>query len=505
MPAAHPSRMFSAARTVVAFGLAFQVAGLGKLLVVARYFGAGPALDAYYLGLVIPTFLAGLAAALLQIGFVPAYMEAKARNDSQASERIMNDSLMYTVILLGAIAAIVYVAERPVMGLLWPDLNPTTHAFLWMSFGLLIWSTPITGFIDGVVLLLNAEGRFTAAAAAPIANVIVSTALLILSPEKNLSVLIWSLFSGLAAQVAILVVALGRGGIRFAPRISYHPARIRSLVAIGLPVLLASILANSIPAFLQVMAARNGPGAVSAFGYASRLQRSLMQAIVMSVSLILLPHFARLLAERKQQELRDNLNRVFAATTVFYFAALAFVGTGGQTALDLLLQRGRFTSADGMLVWEVWLALTTGLLGATWGIFLARLFQAERRPWVIAKLAVVSVVANATLSLLFIGRFGLMGIALANSVAYTVVMTLFHVMASRTVGRIVDRTTLAFVVVALAANVVAGFAAMLWQKALAQQSDILIVVGQMAIILGCNLLVVRRRPLCLSPRAVLRF
>src|SRR5579862_3358855 len=49
-----PHRMLAAARTVVGFGLILQAAGFGKLLVIANYFGAGPLLDAYYLGLVVP-------------------------------------------------------------------------------------------------------------------------------------------------------------------------------------------------------------------------------------------------------------------------------------------------------------------------------------------------------------------------------------------------------------------------------------------------------------------
>jgi len=51
---------------VVVFGVILQVAGFLKLLVIADYFGAGPVLDAYYLGLVIPTFLAGVSAGILQ-------------------------------------------------------------------------------------------------------------------------------------------------------------------------------------------------------------------------------------------------------------------------------------------------------------------------------------------------------------------------------------------------------------------------------------------------------
>lgn len=497
--------MFSAARTVVTFGIVFQVAGLGKLLIIARYFGAGPVLDAYYLGLVIPTFLVGLSASLLHIGFVPQYIEARARQDNTAAERIRNDALTYTALALGLAAAIIGVAEKPIMALFWPDIDPAMRANLFVAFGMLMWTAPINGFIGGVGLLLNAEGRFVAAAGAPLINLILSAVVIVLWPDKSLGVLMWSLFIGLLAQVLLLDFALRRAGIRFIPRITSNPVSAPVLLSIGFPVLLASIPGNLIPAFMQVIAARAGPGAVSAFGYASRLQTSLVQAIVMSVSMILLPHFSRLLTEGKQDELRKSLNRVLAATTVFYFAALTFVATAGPMTVELLLQRGRFTAADGRLVSEVWLALTAGLLGATWGIFLVRLFQAKKLPWVITTLGFLSVGLNVALSLVLIGRLGIVGVALANALAYTVVMILLHVLASRTVERFIDRTTVGFVAVALLVNLAAGLGAVFWGNALTRQSHILIVFGQAAIILLCNLLVLRRRPLSLSPKAVLGF
>lgn len=504
MPPSSSPGTLSAARTVVAFGLVFQLAGLGKMLIIAQYFGAGPILDAYYLGLVIPTFLAGLAMALLQIGFVPTYVEAKTRKDERAAERIRSDALIHTVTLLGIAGAIIYVAEGPVVSLLWPGMGPTTHDFLWVSYALLIWTTPITGFIDGAALLLNAEGRFAAAAAAPLANLIVSSAFIVLSAEKSLRVLIWSLFAGLAAQVIILVITLRRAGIRLNPRISFSLGIGRSFLSIGLPVLIASVFANSIPAFIQVMAARSGPGAVSVYGYASRFERSLLQAIVMSVSLVLLPHFARLLAENKQQELRENLTRVFAAATLFYFAVLAFIVTGGQEAVDLLLRRGRFTVAEGKLVWEVWLALAAGLLGATWGIFLARLFQAKKRPWVIVASGVVSVVTNVALSLLLMPRFGIAGIALANSLAYLAVTAMFHFLASKSLGNFVNGATIRFVALAAAVNTVGGLCSMLWANLLTGEPKSFVLVGQVAIIAGANMLLARCPPLRLSPLKLFR-
>ena len=96
-------RILSAARTVVVFGVILQVAGFVKLLVIADYFGAGPLLDAYYLGLVIPTFLAGVSAGILQTGFVPAYVGARARGTDATARTLGNATLTWTTLALGGV------------------------------------------------------------------------------------------------------------------------------------------------------------------------------------------------------------------------------------------------------------------------------------------------------------------------------------------------------------------------------------------------------------------
>ena len=126
-------------------------------------------------------------------------------------------------------------------------------------------------------------------------------------------------------------------------------------------MLISNVLGNLVPAFVQMVSARAGTGAISAMGYASRLHNSLVQAVVMSVSVVLLPHFARLVAQQRHGELRDTLQRVFAATLLFSAAAVVLVATAGPLAIRLLLQRGNFSPADALSVSEVWLALTLGL------------------------------------------------------------------------------------------------------------------------------------------------
>jgi putative peptidoglycan lipid II flippase len=496
--------MLAAARTVIAFGIILQAAGFAKLLVIANYFGAGASLDAYYLGLVIPTFLTGVSGGILQTGIIPVYVRTRERGDATAAHRLGSVTLTWTALVLSAVAVMLTVTSSISVPLLARGVSLDTQQELESAFRLLVWTAPINGVADAAALLLNAEGRFAAAAAAPLLNALVGTIVLVASRGGPVSALVLSLLSGLLAQVLVVLLASRRAGIRLRPHLTLPVIPIYLFRTVALPVLLAMVLANLVPAFVQTVSARAGTGAISAMGYASRLHNSLVQAVVLSVSTVLLPHFARLLAQGKNTELRNTLERVFAATLLFSAAALVVVAAGGPLIVHTLLERGNFNSADAHLVANVWLALTAGLLGATWTIFLTRLFQAQRLVWLVFGLGCLSVVVNVSLAYAFLPLWGVVGVALANSVAYALIMWAGHARANRVLGRVLGVATLGFLARTIVANLAAYFAAVFWTSASAGMNPIATILGQLLLIATANILVARTAPLSVSLAALLR-
>jgi murein biosynthesis integral membrane protein MurJ len=496
--------MLTTARTVVVFGLILQVAGFAKLLVTAAYFGAGPVLDAYYLGLVIPAFVTGVATGLVQAIFVPAYVGARVRADTAALSRLVDTTLTLVAAVTGAIAVVLVTASGTVVPLLARHSNPETLLALQASFAFLMWSLPLNALADSGALVLNAEGRFTAAAAAPLVNAIVGIVVLVAMAGSGIDALVSSLMAGLVAQALVILSAIRRAGIRWRPRLKLPAALPRLLGVVALPVVLTTLAANFVPAFIQLAASRAGPGAVSAMGYAWRLNNSLVQAVVLSVSVILLPHFARLIAEGKTAELRATLERVFAAALMFSLAALVLIAAGGPSAVSALLQRGRFTAANAELVAGIWLALTAGLFGTTWSIFLIRLFQAQQQLWIVCALGVVALLANVVFVYALLPAMGVAGVALANSLAYTLVMCLWHLRAHRQAGRIISLPAAGFIVRTLLANLAAYGLALLCAGVLAPVSQLATLIVQSVIVAACNLIVAGTAPLRVSLALLLR-
>jgi putative peptidoglycan lipid II flippase len=451
---------------------------------------------------VIPTFITGVSTGILQTALVPAYVSARARGDDATA--LASGTLIWTAVALAAAAALLTALRGLALPLLSQHASPQTRAALSSAFALLVWTAPLNAVADAGALLLNAEGRFAAAASAPLLNVLVGVIVLVAWHGSVIDALVWSLLAGLVAQTLMVFFAARGVGIPLRPQFTLPAPARRALGTVALPVLLSVVLGNLIPAFVQLVSARAGTGAISAMGYALRLHNSLVQAVVLSISMVLLPHFARFVAEGRNTELRATLERVFAAALLFALAALVLVTAGGGRLVKVLLERGHFTAADTQLVARVWLALTAGLLGATWGIFLARLFQAQQLVWVIVTLACVSVVANVVLAIALLPGYGVVGVALANSIAYTLIMWLYQRRTERTVGRFVGGSTHRFVARAIVANLAAYGAAIWWDDALRSFNPLTVLTGQFFIVAAANLLVARTPPLSIPISTLLR-
>lgn len=495
--------MLTAARTVVVLAVLLQFAGFAKLLVIADYFGAGAVLDAYYLGLVIPTFLTAVSAGALQTALVPAYVSAKARGEDTRARALANLTLTWVACTLVAVSVLLIALHDLVVPLLARGSSSSTRGALESGFALLVWSGPLNAVADAGALLLNAEGRFGAAAAAPLANVVIGVLVLVVCRTWGIDALAWSLLAGLAVQALVVLVAARAAAIRFRPQLRGASAFPQLFGAIALPVVFSVALGNLLPAFIQLLSARVGTGAISAMGYASRLHSSLVQAVVLSVSMVLLPHFARLFAEGKEAELRATLERLFAATVLFAATGVVIVAVGGLSAIELLLERGHFTSADAGLVASVWLALTFGLLGATWNSFLVRILQAQQRVWVIFALGGVLVAAGVTFASLLL-PWGVVGIAVGNSAAYTLVMWLCHRRIGRMFGGVLSAGTRRFVFRAILTNLAAYALAVGWGKVAAASGPLAVITGVFLLVLIANVLVARTPPLSVPINALFR-
>jgi len=161
-------------------------------------------------------------------------------------------------------------------------------------------------------------------------------------------------------------------------------------------------------------------GAVAALAFAMTLVSLLPGVISLSGS------FITIIAEQDSGEGRGK--RLNALLSIVIFVALGstcFLLLAGPTMVQVLLERGMFSAADTQLV-------ATGILAYSWIVLplfligpLDQIFQVERRIGFMVRRTALGLATNIVLSAWFLFGlgWGLIGVALATSISYWVILT----------------------------------------------------------------------------------
>src|SRR6056297_555181 len=414
-----PVRLLSGVLTVGVWTLLSRALGFVRDVLIASYLGPGALMDAFVAAFRLPNmFRRFFAEGAFNAAFVPMFSKKyEGDEDHQHFASLALSGLSLVLLALTGLALVFMPA------LVWA----TAEGFagderfdLTVEFGRVVF--PYILFISLAALfsgVLNALGRFAAAAAAPVLLNVMLVAAMIVAAQTGGAVaqaLVWSIpFAGVA-QLALVWIAARKAGMHIRPvRPRWTPDMAR-LVRIAIPAALAGgVMQVNLLVGQQV--ASNYDKAVSWLYSADRLYQLPLGVVGIAVGIVLLPDLARRLKAGDDDGARHALSRggeVALALTVPCAVALVAIPL---PLVAVLFERGAFGADD---------SAATALAVAIYGlglpafvlqkilqpIFFAR--EDTRRPF---RYAVVAMVVNAVLAFGLAPVIGWIAAALATTVA----------------------------------------------------------------------------------------
>ena len=342
-----PVRLIRGFLTVGFWTLMSRVLGFAREILILAYIGPGSALDAFVAAFRLPNmFRRFFAEGAFNAAFVPMFSKKyEAGEDAQAFGRDAFNLLACAVLALTALAMIFMPA------LVWA----TAEGFygderfdLTIGFGRIVF--PYIFFMSLAALfsgVLNATGRFAAAAAAPVLlNVLVVPALIVGAAIGGDVVmwLVWTIPVAGVAQLVLVWVAAARAGISIRPGLPRLTPDTRRMVRIAVPAALASGVMQINLVVGQIVASAT-PGAVSWLFAADRLYQLPLGVVGIAVGIVLLPDLSRRLKAGDDDGARHAFSRAGEfALFLTIPCAVAFLVIP-LPLVSVLFERGA-TSAD---------------------------------------------------------------------------------------------------------------------------------------------------------------
>jgi putative peptidoglycan lipid II flippase len=403
--------------------LASRVLGFVRDMVVARVFGAGPLTDAFFVAFRIPNLLRRLLAeGALSTAVVPVFTETLTREGPEAFGRLVRAVTGAAIVVLCLVAGLGALVAPLVVTVMAPGWR-TDPALLALAVSLTRALFPYLVFVGLAALAmgaLNAHHRFFTAAIGPaVLNLAMIAAVVGLASRLAtpiMSLAIGVLVGGLG-QLLVQLPELRRIGVPLRPSLEWrHPAVARiarrlwpavfALAAVQITVVVNTLLASLLPA-----------GTVSYLYYADRVMEFPLGVFGIALATATLPSMSAQAARREFPALRATLE--FALRLSAFVAVPATVGLLllGGPIVQVLFQRGEFTTADAALTAQALAGYAVGLPAFSATRIAAQTFYAlgdTRTPVIVG---FVSVAVNVVLALVLMWPLRHIGLALASSLS----------------------------------------------------------------------------------------
>jgi putative peptidoglycan lipid II flippase len=425
-----------------------KVLGILRQILIARQFGLSPELDAFNAANNLPDLLFALiSGGALAVAFIPVLTETltnKGRNPAwDLFSRIANLAFIVT----GLLAILIAVFAEPLvnwkMGIA-PGFGPQQRQLVAQLMRLNLIATVIFSISGLVMCGLQANQHFLLPAVAPLLyNVGQIFGVIILSPEKgyhigsfvlpafNLGVngLVYGVILGAALHLLIQIPGLVKYQFHWIPRIGIRTAEVRQVLRLLGPRLLTMLFIQLIFIVRDNLASHQTAGAVSALTYGWMIMQVPETLIGTALGTALLPTLAEHAARGQWADFRASVERAVQVLLALTIPAALILCAGLKPLISLAFG---FDLSGTNLIMLTTQAYLLGLAAHSIIEVGSRAFYAQKEAVIPLLASGVTVVVFIICGNLFAQPYSAPGIALANTISFTVeALLLFFLLASK--------------------------------------------------------------------------
>lgn len=445
-----PIRLMAGFFTVGIWTLLSRLMGFVRDILIASYLGTGPIAEAFLVAFSLPNlFRRFFAEGAFNMAFVPMFSKKLEAGDDAlkfAQDAFVGMTFILTIFTVVGIIFMPLLVTAMASGFLGDTRFDLAVYYGRIAFPYILFIS-LSALLSGV---LNATGRFVAAAAAPVLlNVIFIGFMIIaaivwawsdsaaLGMEKALRLhfgdwLAIAVPVGGVAQLGLVWIAAKRVGFPLRLGLPKMTPELKRLALIAAPAALAGGVVQ-INLLVGRQVASYFDGAVAWLNYADRLYQLPLGVVGIAIGVVLLPDLSRRLRAGDEAGGKDAFNRASELSLALTIPAAAALMVIPLPLVSVLFERGAFTADD---------TAKTALAVAIYGLGLpAFVLQKTLQPLYFARedtkrpfyYALAAMVLNAALAIGLSPVIGFTAAAIGTSLTGWAMVVMLYI-GSRTMG-----------------------------------------------------------------------
>ncbi len=418
--------------------LTAKMLGMLRDMLLAVNYGTGWEAEAFLTAIRIPImfFDIGLGAAISST-FIPVFNTYLQNEDKEKAIRFSNNFVNIVLLITALITFLGILFARQLAGFIAPGLDEQTILLTIRLMHILFPMIVFTGLAYSYVGILQSLNEFNIPAAISlVSNAIVIIYFIFFNRSLGIFGLAVAMLVGWAAQVIVQIPSLKKKGYAYRPVLDFKSEGIRKVALLTLPILISTWV-QPINGMVNLRLATNIQGGIAALEYAYRLFINIGGIFTYALTNLIFPSLSRMSAGENREQFAKLMTT--ALRTVIYFVTPLMVGfmTLRVPLVQLIYERGAFGAASTEITAVALLFYAMGILGFAVQETMSKGFYALHEASTPMKVAVGGITLNIILSFVFFRylELGVGGLALAASVASTVIaVTLVVVMHKKIKG-----------------------------------------------------------------------
>ncbi len=418
------------ARSAGVFGLATiasRLLGLVRDQVLAFYFGAGDANDAFRIASRLPNLVRDLfAEGAMSAAFVPTFTRHLTLHGRERAWRLASSVINALLLVTGALVVAGIIFAEPLVRLFASGFAEVPGKIeLTISLTRIVFPFLTLAAVAAALMgMLNSLGHFFVPALSPamfnVAIIVISLALIPIAPSLGvhpITIVAIATLVGGVGQLAIQWPPLKREGFQYRPVLDLKDEGLHRVLllmgpgTIGMAATQINVLVNS------VLATGEGTGAVTWLEFAFRLMYLPIGLFGVSIATAATPAISRMVAETDFVRIRSTLANALGLMMFLNVPATVGLIILARPIIAVIFEHGEFKAADTVATAAALQLYAIGLVGYSIVRIISPTFYALQRSRVPVMVSAGSVLVNVLLNLALVRVMGYRGLALGTSIS----------------------------------------------------------------------------------------
>ena len=433
--------------------LLFVFFGLDKLLavfrtvIIGRQFGLSAELDVFNAANNLPDLLFALiSGGALAIAFIPVLAETLTKKGRESSWQLFSKVANLAFILTAVLAIVVGVLAGPIVrgqfGIA-PGFSPEQQELAIQLMRLNLISTLIFSISGLVMAGLQANQHFLLPAIAPLiydgAKIFGAV---ILAPQVGYQIagiqlpaygmgihgLMYGVIFGAALHLLVQIPGLIKFKFKWYPKLDLQDAAFRKVMRLMGPRLVSMGFIQLIFLATDNLASRLAVGSLTALNFGWWIQQVPETLIGTAIATALLPTLSDHVAAGEQLAFKNTIERSLKVMIALSLPISVILSLG---SLPLIQTAFGFSLGDAQLILWATRGYMIGLLGHTVVELGVRSFYAKQNARIPMGVSALGFLVYIGIAIPLVGRMSFFGIALANSISYSIQALVLIVLLNR--------------------------------------------------------------------------